>query len=155
MSSPRDAREGRNVFGFELRFTPAKPYHSQSPEGLYEEASRLAHEAADYQEREVDREREWDVSQAELLSQILTVKGTYDSELQAMTGCNPYSGDDIFLACVDHTADIEIMPGAVAPGLAPGKLRKLRRPEANGRLAPDGGLFADGVPTRPRCEAKT
>jgi hypothetical protein len=103
--SARDIQEGRNIFGFDVRFTPDHPYLSTGDvTGLLDSARSSAEEAQEIQDIEANLNRDFDRSREQLESEILHVKDEYDLRLGDLTGCSTSLPDEPFFACVDAAA---------------------------------------------------
>ena len=95
---------GRNVFGFDVTFTPASPYKSSiamncdtnpaGDRGLWDAAKCAAEEAHGLQKTEVDDTRDSDRSQ-ERLARRPRIRKNLDGEIEAASGiAAPTSGGD-------------------------------------------------------------
>lgn len=87
----REMRENRNIFGFDVRLTPARAY-SASPgtqQGLFQDADRAIANANTTEGKEQAATRTFDLDQAALGTAIVKVRENVDNELQSLTGCNP------------------------------------------------------------------
>lgn len=104
--SSRQLREGRNIFGFDIHFTPARPYLTAigSPDkGLWEEAMEAAQLAKTWQNDEISASRQFDQNEEVLKTAIRNTKDQYDARLRTLTGCsrNNLPSDEAFFTCVD------------------------------------------------------
>ena len=80
----RTLSEGRNVFGFDVHFTPARSYES-----LWNEVKRAAEDAKMWQRGGMrKRQIASSISQTSLHTAITGVKADYDLRLAALTGCS-------------------------------------------------------------------
>jgi len=109
--SVRALREGRNIFGFDVRFTPARPYRTavgSNDTGLYDEAMAAASQAKNWQNDEVASSREFDRKQSELQKEIENVRNSYDKRLTELTGCsrNQVGSDEAFFACMERAVPL-------------------------------------------------
>lgn len=107
----RDLSGGRNVFGFDVSFTPARPYHTQGNDtGLWDQAMQEANTALTLQHDTHEAERDFDNSTQQLKQALINVKSNYDTRLLQLSGCsrNDLGSDEAFWACVDAaTAALE------------------------------------------------
>jgi hypothetical protein len=104
--SAREMAEGRNIFGFDVSFTPARPYYtppSSTDRGLWNQAQDEANWAFTLETTAKADQREFDRKKSELDAAILSVRGNYYLRLGDLTGCSP--GDPDFDTCVDTAAD--------------------------------------------------
>ena len=98
--------DGRNVFGFDVTFTPARFYKSSVPmdcdttsaqdRGLWDEAWCAALLAQDLQDAEAAATREYNDAQAELRTEVQNIQAGIDAQITAKSGCS--AGD---WTCVD------------------------------------------------------
>lgn len=102
-------RERRNVFGYDVRFTPARPFGTQKSTGtgLYDQAADLAEKAQSSEDRVRQSEQYFNWQRNELAVRISDVKTRYDNSLAALTGCakpDPAKGrtDAEFLKCAEE-----------------------------------------------------
>ena len=103
-AAAREMREGRNIFGFDLKLTPARPYRSNAGDtGLWEEAKASADLALAIQQQTENAERIFDLNQQELMATIREVNNTVDNEIQILAGCDlqNFGNDEAWYACVD------------------------------------------------------
>jgi hypothetical protein len=106
--SAREMGVGRNIFGFDVSFTPAFPYLTASGStdtGLWDRASDLTDDAEELEDQVREDERWFDWQAGELRNQISLVKTEYDNSLAALTGCSKSLPDAEFFDCVDTAAD--------------------------------------------------
>ncbi len=119
----RELGEGRNVFGFDVTFTPARLYSSAPPvaanaavepdlaapptctssSGLLEEAQCLADEAEVLEEKEKANTRVWEQTQAELLREVERIRTEVDGAAGDNSGCyrSDVGTDEAWYACVN------------------------------------------------------
>lgn len=101
LETQRQAREiasGRNIFGFDVTFTPARAYKSsgalncatnaEGTRGLWDEAYCSAERAQDMQERAENKQRLFDQSQTELLKTVDAMIQGLDKHIDDVVGCN-------------------------------------------------------------------
>ncbi len=105
----RTLDQGRNVFGFDVRFTPARPFRTSTIPGsmdigILDEAKDAAAYAKELQGDEEAATRTFDHKQTELIKAIQAVKNGRDERIQAMSGCDRAAipDDDAYFACVDR-----------------------------------------------------
>ncbi len=87
----REMRDGRNIFGLDVRFTPARPYHTafgSTDKGLWEQAKEAADLALQIQQQTENAERIFDLNQAELVKAVLAINNKVDNEIQIEAGCD-------------------------------------------------------------------
>jgi hypothetical protein len=104
-----EMKEGRNIFGFDVSFTPARPYltaYGSEVMGLYDQAQAEAQLAKLIQDDSVASERYFDVQANKLMEEIAEVKLRYDLQLGSYTGCSSSAGDDLFFDCVESRASL-------------------------------------------------
>jgi hypothetical protein len=103
-----EMKAGRNVFGFDVSFTPARPYLTapgSTDTGLWDQAWAEATLAKTIQDDATNSERSFDLQETYLLSAITEVRRDYDLQLGTNTGCSNDPPDDAkFFACIDATA---------------------------------------------------
>lgn len=115
---------GRNIFGFDVTFTPARPYKSSTARGcdtnavgnrgLWDEAKCSADLAAKLQARLETEARTFDASQKELRDAIEKIRGGaggvdgLDDRIYNVTGCDrdAVSTDEEWYSCVDMQTDL-------------------------------------------------
>ena len=101
----REMNDGRNVFGFDVQFTPARPYYlppNSQDRGLWNEAMDAVATARDLEQDETQNSRAFDQSQEDLRNSIGQLKTTLDMEISNQLGCS-HTGSDAddptFFAC--------------------------------------------------------
>lgn len=103
----REMGDGRNVFGFDVNFTPARPYYlppNSQDRGLWNEAMDAVADARDLEKDETQNSRAFDQTQEDLRNSIGLLKGSYDMEISNDLGCThtgSEANDPEFFACVD------------------------------------------------------
>ncbi|MCA9996015.1 MAG: hypothetical protein KDE56_09735 [Anaerolineales bacterium] len=121
-AAAHEMREGRNVFGMDIRFTPARPYHTafgSTDKGLWEQARDAANLALQIQQQTENAERVFDLNQQELAKAVLAINNKIDNEIQIEAGCdlqnflNEPDPDGAWYACIDdmikHTQECDPM----------------------------------------------
>jgi hypothetical protein len=112
----REMRAGRNIFGFDLRFTPARPYRTafgSTDKGLWEQAKEAADLALILQQQTENAERIFDLNQQDLVKAILATNNKVDNEIQIEAGCDlqGFVTDAEWYACIDdmikHTQECD------------------------------------------------
>ena len=106
----RELREGRNIFGFDLAFTPARPYHTafgSTDQGLWEQAKAAADLALQLQQQTENAERVFDLNQQDLSKALLDINASTDYDIQAAAGCDRqgFGSDAEYYACVDQMVE--------------------------------------------------
>lgn len=106
----RELREGRNIFGFDLAFTPARPYHTafgSTDQGLWEQAKAAADLALQLQQQTENAERVFDLNQQDLSKAILDINASTDYDIQAAAGCDRqgFGSDAEYYACIDKMVE--------------------------------------------------
>lgn len=101
----RELRQGRNIFGFDIAFTPARPYHTafgSNDKGLWEQAKEAAELALSIQQQTENAERTFDLNQEKLADAILAVNNKVDYDIQKEAGCDRqgFGNDAAWYACV-------------------------------------------------------
>ncbi len=99
--------DGRNIFGFDMTFTPARFYRSSIPQtcdtaaeanrGLWDEAWCAAQLAQQLQDAEVAATRAYNEAQAALRTEVQNIQNGIDAEIAAGSGCTAPDW-----ACVDQ-----------------------------------------------------
>ena len=93
--------DGRNVFGFDVTFTPARRYTGgacgTSDAGLYQDAVCAAQLAQTLQNAEAAATREYNDAQDKLREEVGNIQAGIDAQITAKSGCS--AGD---WACVDQ-----------------------------------------------------
>ncbi len=111
-----EMRNGRNIFGMDVRFTPARPYHTSfgsSDKGLWEQSYDAANLALQIQQQTENAERVFDLNQQDLAKAILATNNKVDNEIQIEAGCDlqSFSTDEEWYACIDtmiqHTLECD------------------------------------------------
>lgn len=93
--------DGRNVFGFDVSFTPARPYLSSAAgPGLYDEAESAAQYAKELQNDEVANTRAFDDSQQALRDEIEEIQQGIDDRIESASGCVNLGDDEVWYECV-------------------------------------------------------
>ncbi len=108
MDTRRRAREmadGHNVFGFDIRYTPARPYRTQgSDPGLLDQARDKARLAYTIQRDTQEAQRAFDLNQQNLSASLRELFDRTDNDLQKEAGCD-YQGLNYdtpgFISCVE------------------------------------------------------
>lgn len=112
----RELSAGRNIFGFDLRFTPARPYRTafgSTDKGLWEQAKEAADLALTLQQQTENAERVFDLNQQDLVKAILATNNKVDNEIQIEAGCDlqGFATDAEWYACIDdmieHTQECD------------------------------------------------
>lgn len=103
----KELSAGRNVFGFDITFTPARPYHTafgSTDKGLWEQAKEAADLALVIQQQTENAERVFDLNQQELTKAIIAINEKIDNAVQAQSGCDlqAFSSDADYYACIDE-----------------------------------------------------
>ncbi|MCL4860138.1 MAG: hypothetical protein KJZ93_12055 [Caldilineaceae bacterium] len=103
--------DGRNPFGFDVRFTPATPYgqpgNPNDPAGLWNQAQAAAVLAQQIQARTEQAERNYDLNQVELLKAVAGVKTNVDRILFDVVSCDSNTLADAELeACVNTQIEL-------------------------------------------------
>jgi hypothetical protein len=111
----REMADGRNVFGFDVTFTPARPFKNTDfqtceatgpgQRGLWDEAWCAAEYAKELQNDEVDNTRAFDDSQAALLDEIDEIREGIDARIVTVSGCSNAGDVDAWYACVSDQID--------------------------------------------------
>lgn len=115
-AAARELRDNRNVFGFDIRFTPARPYHTafgSTDKGLWEQANDAANLALQIQLQTENAERIFDLNQQDLTKAILATNNMVDNDVQKEVGCDlqGFASDAEWYACIDamiqHTQECD------------------------------------------------
>jgi hypothetical protein len=119
-ASARELRDGRNIFGMDVRFTPSRPYRTafgSTDKGLWEQAHDAANLALQIQQQTENAERTFDLNQQELVKAVLAINNKIDNEIQIEAGCdlqnflNEPDPDAAWYACIDamieHTLECD------------------------------------------------
>ncbi|HEU5090946.1 MAG TPA: hypothetical protein VFT99_26025, partial [Roseiflexaceae bacterium] len=119
-ASAREMREGRNIFGMDVRFTPSRPYHTafgSTDKGLWEQAHDAAELALQIQQQTENAERTFDLNQQDLARATLAINNKVDNEIQIEAGCdlqnflNEPDPDGAWYACIadmtEHTLECD------------------------------------------------
>ncbi len=104
----RTQQENRNIFGFDVSFTPARPYRTSfgsDDTGLLNEARSAVTDALNLWDREVDATREYDRKLERLQDQLTALNRKEEYDIQAASGCDrsapPNDNDDVYFKCID------------------------------------------------------
>ncbi len=109
MSKAQEMQEGRNIFGFDISFTPARPFSTgvsacgSSGKGLHEEAFCAAQRAEAIQKQAENASRNFDLNQQALITQINQLNTGLNLRISDDSGCDHQGGDDA--AFFDCTAE--------------------------------------------------
>ena len=115
-AAAREMRDERNIFGFDIRFTPSRPYHTafgSTDKGLWEQAKEAADLALQIQQQTENAERIFDLNQQDLTKAILATNNKVDNEIQIEAGCDlqGFATDQEWYACIDdmiqHTLECD------------------------------------------------
>jgi hypothetical protein len=101
----RELNDGRNAFGFDVHFTPARLYYQEGQtQGLWNEAMTLAQEARKLEENVNLADRAFDLTQEKLLEKVQDLQRTLDMEIANDLSCSrsSFSNDADFFACADR-----------------------------------------------------
>lgn len=108
----RTLSQGRNIFGYDVQFTPARPYRTSfgsDDRGILHEAKEAAKFAKDLQSDEEAATRIFDQKASDLMAAIQSLKSGRDERIQALAGCDrsdpQFSDDESYFACVQETID--------------------------------------------------
>jgi hypothetical protein len=110
-ASAREMREGRNIFGMDVRFTPSRPYRTafgSTDKGLWDQAKDAADLALQIQQQTENAERTFDLNQQELVKAVLAINNKIDNEIQIEAGCdlqnflNEPDPDAAWYACIEE-----------------------------------------------------
>lgn len=107
----REMSDGRNVFGFDVNFTPARPYYlppNSQDRGLWNEAMDAVETARDLEKDETQNSRAFDQTQEDLRTAINNLKTSLDIEISNDLSCShagPDSDDARFFACAQKQID--------------------------------------------------
>jgi hypothetical protein len=108
----------RNVFGFDVSFTPARPYKSSVPtscdeagagdRGLWDEAWCAAEYAKELQNDEVGNTRAFDNSQVALQTEMEEIRTVTDVRVGKTSGCyrSDFANDQAWYDCVGQQDDL-------------------------------------------------
>jgi hypothetical protein len=100
----REFSENRNIFGFDVTFTPARPYATNpiDGKGLWQQAMDSAILARDWQRDEIDATRAFDATQEKLLASVEKIRTEINSQVAGMSGCSrsSFPDDASWAACV-------------------------------------------------------
>jgi len=100
----REFSENRNIFGFDVTFTPARPYATNPTDGtgLWAQAMASALLAEKWQKDEIDATRAFDTTQEKLLASVENIRKEIDSQVAGMSGCSraSFPDDASWTACV-------------------------------------------------------
>ncbi|MFQ5593146.1 MAG: hypothetical protein ACE5HA_03255 [Anaerolineae bacterium] len=102
----RTLRQGRNIFGLDVEFTPARPYRTafgSNDTGILSEARRAAQHAKQLQSDEEAASRVFDQKAEKLVEAIQALKNGRDEVIQAESGCdrNDFDDDATYFACIE------------------------------------------------------
>lgn len=107
----REMTDGRNVFGFEVAFTPARPFENTAFEtcestgpgerGLWDKAWCAAEYAKELQNDEVANSRAFDDSQEDLRNAVEGIQQGIDARITAVSGCSMAGEESVWQPCVE------------------------------------------------------
>ena len=130
----REMSDGRNIFGFDVNFTPARPYYlppNNQDRGMWNEAMAAVDTARDLEKDETQNSRAFDQTQEDLRNSINQLKTTLDIEISNSLGCS-HTGSDVddpeFFACaqvqmqelekcLDYVRYEKVVPTNPIPGI--------------------------------------
>ncbi len=100
-STANEMKAGRNVFGFDVTFTPARRYTGGAcgteSAGLYQDAICAAQLTQQLQDAEAAAERDYNNSQVALRAEVQNIQNGIDAQISEKSGCD--AGD---WACVTN-----------------------------------------------------
>ncbi|MCW5880290.1 MAG: hypothetical protein KIS91_05070 [Anaerolineae bacterium] len=113
--------DGRNIFGYNVEYTPARPYRTSfgsNDTGILNEAKEAAQLAKTLQNDEQQNSRYFDQQQQALTQALLRLTDGRDEKLQAETGClrSGFETDELYFQCIDDmitnttACDVEATP---------------------------------------------
>ena len=112
-SRAREMAEGRNIFGFDITFTPARPYDTgvfnclTTGKGLFSEANCAALRAEEIQKQTENAERKFDQNQQNLVAQINQLNTGLNNDIANESGCFLQGSDDAaFFSCAAEQIDL-------------------------------------------------
>ncbi len=134
LNKQREMNDGRNVFGFDVSFTPDRPFYTppgSQDRGLWNEAMDAAAAARELEKDETENSRAFDQSQEALRTSIGQLKATYDMEISNQYGCshtpNDANDEDFFACaatqkvelnrCLDYVRYEKVKPENPIPGI--------------------------------------
>jgi predicted outer membrane repeat protein len=86
-----EMKNGRNIFGFDVTFTPARRYTGGAcgteSAGLYQDAICAAQLAQQLQDAEAAAERDYNNSQTDLRTEVQKIQSGIDSQIAEKSGC--------------------------------------------------------------------
>ena len=113
-SRAREMKDGRNIFGFDISFTPARPFHTANGDkGMWEQAKEAGDFALGLQQQTENSERLFDLNQQDLTKAILATNNQVDNDIQKEVGCDlqGFANDQQWYACIDdmivHTQECD------------------------------------------------
>jgi len=107
----REMDDGRNVFGFDVTFTPARFFRSSTAmdcatnvegRGLWDEAWCAAELAQSLEATEIAATKDYNNAQDKLQTEVLKVQAEIDGQIKAKSGCSNSGNDEQWFACVDQ-----------------------------------------------------
>ena len=113
-----ELEENRNIFGFDVSFTPARPYKSSVPttcdqagagdRGLWDEAWCAAQYAKELQNDEVGNTRLFENTQLALRTEIENIRTKIDGQVGAKSGCyrTDFPDDQAWYTCVEQQSSL-------------------------------------------------
>ena len=105
--------QGRNVFGFDITFTPTRPYSTGADscgatnKGLWLQAKCAADIALDLQKQGETAKRDFDLNQQTLITEINGLNAGLNKDIGNDSGCSLQGNDAAFFACA--TAQIDLV----------------------------------------------
>ncbi len=128
----REMDDGRNVFGFDVTFTPARFFRSSTAmscdtntegRGLWDEANCAAELAQSLEATEIAATKDYNNAQDKLQTEVLKVQAEIDGQIKAKSGCSDSSNEDQWFACVDQqiaklNACFRVITSTVTPNSA-------------------------------------
>ncbi|MFN8471150.1 MAG: hypothetical protein U0822_02925 [Anaerolineae bacterium] len=102
----KELADGRNIFGYNVEFTPARPFRTSfgsNDTGILNEAKEAAQYAKTLQSDETQNSRYFDQQQQALAQAILRLTDGRDEKIQAEAGClrSTFDSDQAYFQCVD------------------------------------------------------
>lgn len=102
--------QGRNIFGFDVSFTPARPYRTSfgsNDTGMLNEAKEAANRALELQGSQELADRTFDQKQDALMDAIFDLKKGRDEAIQAEVGCDRTAipSDEAYFACINDAIE--------------------------------------------------
>ena len=115
--------DGRNVFGFDVTFTPARRYTGgvcgSETAGQYQDALCAAQLAQQLQDAEAAATREYNDAQAKLRTEVANIQDGIDAQIKAKSGCDTGDWTCVDVQIAELNACLKVVTSTVMTAASP------------------------------------